>query len=225
MELKEIGKKKFLGKGACAKCYVLEDGNVFKNFNYPLNISDIDRFKCFLQYKNESFLFPFEFIYDTKKFYGYITKKAQGIVLKKSFSSSNLENLSKNSIRLEKDIRYISEGKIVIHDLNSENVIYNEKKFVVIDPDEYGIRYSASKDDVEKINLDKYRKRITNLFLMNLPLNKDTKYIIDIIAKHKYSNAKVSDIILDIKNNMENYYKEKIETIDDVREIIKKSKN
>ena len=225
MELKEIGNKKYLGKGACAKCYVLEDGTVFKKFNSPLRISDIDRFRYFLQYKNESFLFPFEFIYDNKKFYGYINKKADGIILKKSFSSSNLENLSKNSINLERDINYISEGKIVIHDLNSENIMYDEKKLEVIDPDEYGIRYGATIDDIKNINLDKYRKRITNLFLVNLPSNKNTKYIIDLINKHKYSDAKVSDIILDIKHNMESYYKENVESIDDVREIIKRSKN
>ena len=67
MNLEDFISKKLLKEGTTAKCFLLQNGNVFKQFNNPLSISDVERFKYFLNFENESILFPFDFIYDNKK--------------------------------------------------------------------------------------------------------------------------------------------------------------
>ncbi len=214
--------KKLLKKGTTSKCFLLQNGNVFKQFNTHLSISDVERFKYFLNFENESILFPFDFIYDDKKFYGYVTKRAIGDTLSESFSSSNLEKLSTNSIKVEKNIELVSEGKIVMHDLHSDNVIYDGNLVQVIDPDEYGIRDGYTVEEIKEINFKYYRILISNLFIRNMVLNKDTQYIIDKINLHKYTGYRASQIIINIKDEMEKYTKEQIDTVDDFNRIIKR---
>lgn len=222
MNLEDFITKKPLNKGTTSKCFLLQNGNVFKQFNNPLRVSDVERFKYLLNYENENFLFPFDFIYNSKEFYGYITKKATGDTLRNSFSNTNLEKLSTHSIKVENNIDYVSQGKILMHDLHSENVIYDANLIQIIDPDEYGIRDSYSVDDVKDINFKYYRTMICNLFITNIGLNQHTQYIIDRINRYKYTGNRASEILINIKDDMERYTKETINTVDDFNNIIRK---
>ena len=222
MTLDDFINKKLLKEGTTAKCFLLQNGNVFKQFNKPLRISDVERFKYFLNFENESILFPFDFICDNKKFYGYVTKRAIGETLSQSFSNSNLEKLSTHSIKVEKNIDFVSEGKILMHDLHSDNVIYDGNLVQIIDPDEYGIRDIYTTEEIKDINFKYYRTLISNLFITNIGINKDTQYIIDKINFHKYTGYRASEVIIKIKDEMEKYTKEQIETVDDFNRIIRK---
>ena len=168
MNLEDFISKKLLKKGTTAKCFLIQNGDVFKQFNTPLNISDVGRFKYFLDYQNENILFPFDFIYDSKRFYGYVTKRAVGDTLRESFSSSDLKKLSNNSIAVEKNIEFVSQGKILMHDLHSDNVIYDGNLIQIIDPDEYGIRESYTSEAIKDINFKYYKTLISNLFIANI---------------------------------------------------------
>ena len=220
MELNEIGKKKFLGKGEMAKCYLLEDGNVLKLFNCQRSIDEMEMFKHFMKYDNDSFVFPFEFIYDSEKFYGYITKFALGKTLEVEFPKSNLLNLSTNSIRLEKDIDFVSQGGIVLYDLHDRNVLYDGKKYSVIDHDENGIKEDVS--TVRRTNRQMHRILIGNLFIENLRKLERTKLITDKIQIYKFMDMKPSEMIVQIKSDMDNYYKEDINTVEEVKDIIRR---
>ena len=222
MNLEDFISKKLLKKGTTAKCFLLQNGNIFKQFNNPLCISDVERFKYFLNFENESVLFPFDFIYDNKKFYGYVTKRAFGQTLRESFSGSNLERLSTHSIKTEKNIDFVSQGKILMHDLHSDNVIYDGNLVQIIDPDEYGIRDIYTVDEIKDINFKYYRTLISNLFITNIGINKNTQYIIDKINFHKYTGYRASEVIINIKYEMEKYTKETINTVDDFNSIIKR---
>lgn len=222
MKLEDLIITKMLGKGNSSKCFTIQNGDVFKKFNNPLDVIQIEMFKYFSNYENESFLFPFEFVYDDKKFYGYITKRFKGETLEKLFPSCNLENLSTHSIKLENNIDYISEGKIVMHDFHSENIMYDKKLLQVIDPDEYGIRDFYSFKEIKDINFNYYRTMIGKLFLSNIAFSKNTKYIIDRVNEYRVCDIKVSEMILKIKEDIEKYYKEKIDTIEDFNTIIRK---
>lgn len=220
MRLEEIGKKEFLGKGGIAKCYTLEDGNVLKLFNHPRRVCEIERFKYFLEYANDSFLFPFEFIYDSEKIYGYITEKAPGVTLKQAFPTSNLLEMSKHSYKLEKDINFVSRGGILLYDMHDENVLYDGNKYSVIDPDENG--RSSDLGSVFDSNHFIHRILISNLFLENLSKIKRTKVIKDKVTKYKYMSMKPSEMIVQVKDDMEKYYKENVDTIEDVINIVKR---
>lgn len=222
MNLEEYTSKKLLKKGTTAKCFLLQTGNVFKQFNTPLNISDMERFKYFLDYQNSSILFPFDFIYDNKRFYGYVTKRAIGDTLGNAFSGCNLEKLYEHSIDVEKNIEFVSEGKILMHDLHSDNVIYDGNLIQIIDPDEYGIRESYTKEEIKAINFKYYRTLISHLFIANIGIKENTQYIIDRINFHKYTGKTVSEIIIKIKEEMEEYTKERIQTVEDFNGIIRR---
>ena len=222
MNIEDFMSKKLLKKGTTAKCFLLQNGNVFKQFNSPLNISDVERFKYFLNFENENVLFPFDFVCDNKKFYGYVTKRAIGDTLTESFSSSNLEKLSTNSIKVEKNIDLVSQGKILMHDLHSDNVIYDGNLMQIIDPDEYGIRDIYTVEEIKDTNFKYYRTLISNLFINDLEINKNTQYIIDKINLYKYTGYRASEVIIKIKDDMEKYTKEQIETVEDFKSIIRK---
>lgn len=222
MNIEDFMSKKLLKKGTTAKCFLLQNGNVFKQFNSPLNISDVERFKYFLNFENENILFPFDFVCDNKKFYGYVTKRAIGDTLTESFSSSNLEKLSTNSIKVEKNIDLVSQGKILMHDLHSDNVIYDGNLMQIIDPDEYGIRDIYTVEEIKDTNFKYYRTLISNLFINDLEINKNTQYVIDKINLYKYTGYRASEVIIKIKDDMEKYTKETINTVDDFNRIIKR---
>jgi len=68
MKLEEIEKKEYIDKGDFSKCYDIGNHNVLKLFNNSMSIADIHKFKYLLKYRNESFLFPFEFVYDEENY-------------------------------------------------------------------------------------------------------------------------------------------------------------
>lgn len=224
MNLNDISKKEFIGQGFMAECYLLENGKVFKEFNDPLKISDIEKFKYFLNFKNENFVFPFEFIYDNKKFYGYITEKAKGKILSEVFSSSNLEKLSTHYLKLERNTNFISEGNIIMHDFHRENIMYDGELLQVIDPDEYEISNSLSNKQVIDYNNYYHRTTLGTLFMsnVNLSLNKKIRYVLDKIPKYAYLSIKPSEMIIDIKEKIYGCVKEDFDTLDDLNEILRR---
>ena len=220
MKFEDIGKKEKFLIARTSTLYILEDGNLLKLFKNPRDLYEIDRFKYFLEYNNDSFIFPFEFIYDSNNFYGYITKRVYSNTLESVFAKSNLINLSTSSLKLEKDIDYISEGGIVLYDFHDENILYGNKKYSVIDHDENGICKSSS--DTKELNRKRHRIMIGKCFEKNIKNNKDTKYILEKIMKYKYMNIKPSEMIITIKEDMERYYKEDINNIEEMNNIIRR---
>ena len=220
MKLKQIGNKTYFDEGSLSKCYLLDDGNVLKLFDEPRKLYEMDNFKYFLKYSNDSFCFPFEFIYNSRKFYGYIIKRMPGKKLKEFFHTSNLIHLYKNYFKLEKDMDFVSSGGIVLYDLHDENILYDGEKYSVVDPDENAVISDALR--AKEFNYRFHRILIGNLFLENIEDIKHTKLIRDNITKYKYMFIRPSEMIFQVKDDMERYYKEKIETVEDVNNIIRR---
>lgn len=219
MEIRDIGKKTFLDKGKCSKSYLLENGNVLKIFNNPKDLSEINRFKYFLEYSNDSFVFPFEFIYDDKKFYGYITKFIEGKKLENIFPESSFLKLSTHSYKLEKNIDFISEGNIWLLDFHAENVLYDGNKYSVIDHDEDAIANYLT--DIKLRNKQAHRSLICNLFIENLSKFNIKRTVIDKINKYNVMRIYPSEMIIEIKNDLDKYFKEDIDSIEDIKNITK----
>lgn len=220
MNLNEIGKKEEFIISKLSKLYILEDGNILKLFKNPRDVSEIDRYRYMLNYDNDNFVFPFEFIYDNRKFYGYITRRVNGKTLGSVFSKSILLDLSTNSHRLEKNIDYVSDGGITLYDLHSENILYDGKNYSVIDHDENGLYRKPQ--DAKSDNRFYYRTVIGNLFINNIENNKHTRLIKENINKYIYMKMFPSEMIVKVKEEMEKYYKEKIDTIDDLHTILRR---
>ena len=220
MRLEEIGKKEKFKVSRMARLYTLEDGNVLKLFKNSKELYEIDRYKYMLNYNNESFVFPFEFIYDSEKFYGYITKRVYADTLESIFFKSDLLKLSSNSIKLEKNINYISKGGIVLYDFHNENILYDDKNYSVIDHDENAI--CRNEEYAKTTNQNYHRIVIGNLFLENIENNKHTKLIKDKISKYKYMKIKPSEMIIRIKEDIDKQFNTDINKIEDLNNIFRR---
>lgn len=222
MRLEEIEKKEYIDKGYHSKCYDIGNDRVVKLFNKCMPLSEIDKFKYLLKYKNESFLFPFDFVYDEENFYGYITQKSFGKKLCNNFSNLNIEKLSTHSVLLEDNIKKVSQGKITLEDVNETNIMYDGEKLEVIDFDFYWIDEKSSFEKIHKINSNSYKITILEQFRDNIYHNPKTIYILDKITKYEYMSINASDAMIRIKEEVEKYYKEKIDTIDDLNTILRR---
>lgn len=221
MRLDEIKIEKKIDKGLLGKCYKLQNGDVFKKFNSPISVDDIDKYKYFLNYQNDSFTFPFDFVYDDVYFYGHISKFAFGEKMFNIFSKSDLINMSTHSIKLENNIKYVSSGNIIMFDFHDENLLYDGTKFTVIDHDEYcgnkSNLYLAK--EIEDINIGYYKNIIKQLVIYNLGSIKDCKFILNKASKYKELKMSGSEMLYKIKEDLDRYFKEDIKTIDDVKKI------
>lgn len=222
MRKEELIKKRKLGKGKTSICYEIQNQNVFNEFINPLNLSDVEKFKHFLKYENESFLFPFDFVYDEKYFYGYITKKARGLELQENILKSDLEKISKASSVVEEDIDFISQGNILIRDLHAGNIIYDDEKLQIIDPNEYIIKPNYDIVDVIGENAKTYRIMFTNLFKSFIFHNKESRFILQKLNKYENSGYSASEIITKLKEDIEKHYKEEINTLEEFNRIVRK---
>ena len=147
-------------------------------------------------------------------------KKVSGKTLKQMFSKSTLTNLSNHSYKLERDIDFLSSGGIFLYDLHDENVLYDGNKYSVIDPDEYGIRSNTER--AKEYNSSKNRILISNLFLDNIESTKHTILIRKNIYEYKNIGIRPSEMIAQVKSDIENYYKERIDTLEDINNIIRR---
>ena len=220
--IKSINELEVLGKGHGGVCYDLGNGNALKLFSEVKSLKEIEKFKYMLKHKNESFLFPFEFISDNEHFLGYITKKSLGRTLEKSINGLNIEKLSTDSIPLEYNIKQLSKGKILLDDFHEGNIMYDKNKLEVIDTDFYKTDVDLPLEVIEKRNLNYYKLVISGLFRRGIMYTKETKYIIDRIIKYEYLTISGSEMLIKIKEEMEKYYKEKIDTIDDLHTILRR---
>lgn len=219
MYIKEITKKEIFKVSRMGTLYLLDNDNILKIFKEPKRLHEIDKYKYMLKYINESFIFPFEFIYDSEKFYGYITKRATGKTLDLIFSQSNLIELSNNSKNFESNLDYVSKGGIILSDFHSSNMIYDGKKITAIDPDDNDIYRSIS--EATSTNQYYHKLEICKLFDANIENNKHMKLVKDNISKYKYGKFRPSEIILKVKEDIEGITKEEINTIDDVNNIFR----
>lgn len=222
MKLEEIGKCEKFKVCKMSKLFILEDNKILKLFKNPRDLSELERYKYFLNYENDSFIFPVEFIYDYKKFYGYITKRVYADTLESVFSKSDLIKLSSNSFKLEKNIDFISSGGITLYDFHLENVLYDGKNYSVIDHDEDGILQNS--ENVKKRNQHVHRTLIGNLFIEKLEEIdwKHTKLIRENIYEYMYSKIRPSEMIIRVKEQIDKEYKEDIKELEDIKNIVRR---
>ena len=106
--------------------------------------------------------------------------------------------------------------------MNETNIMYDGEKIEVIDPDFYWIDAKSSLKEIQKRNLNSYKLTILEAFRANIGYAKKTNYILQKITKYEYIDSSASAIMIKIKEDMEKYYKERINTIDDLHTILRR---
>lgn len=213
MKKNDLGKKIYLGEGLTSKCYKLSDNKVYKKFKRKRDIIELKKYRDFLEYKNDSVIFPYDFVYK-RKFIGYIYDYSEGLTLSNCFKHINIDDLIFALEKVERDINYISKGKIFMYDVHDDNIIYGNKKLSIIDVDEYNIKDSLSISDALYSNNIQFKNLINGLIISNIP-----KELIERFIKYKDFNLS-SYNLYKLKEDINDIYKEKIKTINDIWKVI-----
>ena len=195
--------KKLIGIGLTGTCYELSNGDVLKVFKIPRDISELKKYKLFSEYPNDSIVFPKEILSTKKKIYGHISDKAVGEVIETSFKAYDLNRISISTLKLDKDIAYISSGGIFMRDVHSHNMLYDGEKFNVIDTDEYYIL----KDDYEKVyynNLRKIKLAFLDIIYEEHVINKDYRVYYE-LRKYCMWDYNISEAMVYISDNIAEY--------------------
>ena len=209
--------KKYIGEGSNGKCYELSNGSILKIFKYPHSKSELERYKYFLNYKNDSIIFPHAFKIVGNNLAGYVTHKVPGDTIDKRFSSYNLEKMSKDIIELEKDILLISNGKIIMSDVHSSNILYDGNRFRIIDPDYYSISHLHAEEIFYK-NEKRIKNIIFGLLTERISHLKHSDDILNELRKYCIYEYEINQMLLDTKNILEYYYNKRIDRLEDIGE-------
>ena len=226
MTLDEYCSKKLFVKSTNSKCYLIgkEQDRVLKIFNVPFNKENVEKFEYFLDYKNDSFIFPHEFIVYGDKFLGYVTQRSNGKELEKVIDKIDFVTYSKRSKKLEEDIVYVSNGKILINDISTRNILYEKELLRVIDPDFYKVYCNSSVNEVLNYNMKVYKSCIADLFI--LPYlrmkKKPDKYVVEKINQYMKSDINTSEFIINLKLILEDYYDSEINNLREFNKILRR---
>lgn len=221
--------KKLIGEGINGKCYELETGEVLKRFKLKRDISELKKYKRFLEYENDSVFFPYKFFTDRKYINAYISKKAPGKQICNCLPLYSFNDISRDLFKLERDILLVSSGNILMCDNHSENMLYDGSKFSIIDVDEYFF-YDTTEMDKNYVyirNITKIENAIFEVFCdyidkCNLSSN-DKFEILRSFRKYIFWDYGPSLQVLEYKNILENVLKEEVKVLDDVKKIIKRA--
>lgn len=220
-DLEFITPEKKVGIGSTAKCYLLKNNKVFKEFHHPYDLGVMKIYKELSKFKSDSILFPEELVYDDLNFYGYVTGYAKGKMIGTGFSNIDLDLLSKQSIKLESDIKDISQEKLIMDDLYEGNIMYDGENIKVIDTDYYDIFDNLSKEEAYFKNLSYYKRTIYHLLSDNLEMCLTNNFILEKVDKYRTLKLTGSELLNNILLELQKEYGNDVKSIADANKKIR----
>ena len=139
-------KSKYLASGRYGDCYLTKTNMVYKEFkNSKINHNGVINMS---KLSNNMFAFPEILIYEHNVLVGYLMKYIEHASDLTSIDRKiNLQELINEIRRLEDEIYYLSESNLIMHDINSKNILLNTNcKLYVIDTDNYYYSLISSDD-------------------------------------------------------------------------------
>ena len=210
--------------GSNSRIYRYNNNSLLKVF---LNKEKEDKISLFEYYKSlnlSSTCLPNKYLFIREYFSGYLMSLINGKKLSNLGPNIKLDHLLASIRKIENDINLLSDNNIVVSDLNYQNIIYNEKtnESTLIDLDQYFIN-----DRLENLKLNNiiylYDVVFASLSLIECKALETSLYK---EIRDKINNLKEVSNIEAIFNELFNYMtfksKEKIETVGDIRKVLRK---
>ena len=223
MDLKYINDNKgeFINGGGTGSVYEMGKDLVYKEFHEPQPLFHMHLYKKLTKYKNhKNVYFPIDFASDGHYLYGYICKKAPGDLLYYSMPTIDLDTLSKTSDEIEDVIGSISRDKIIMYDVHDANILFDGKKQMLIDPDEYVEAFpNVPSKRIMKDNISRYRESIVDLLYLNFSTikNKTSQYILEHLLSQ---NISISAMTSEIKEIIFRQYKKEPKTMQEIQKLL-----
>ena len=208
--LEEIPKEfydKKIDEGTSAVCFLLNNGEVYKEFFCPELYADI--IECLSNYSSNNILFPKKVVYvkdnGDKKFKGYISDFATGVYLSEIDKEININIFLEHLELLEKELfKYVTYG-IIASDLNTKNLTYDKDKgFIIFDIGMFERTNEDNFSDMYRMVLSELNNTLVAELIEDFSCNKrdDIKEIV--LNCMYYFRIRVSMMIKKIKEIYEN---------------------
>lgn len=216
------------GQGSEGKCYFYDNNKILKvffHYNEPKRIMayNDNSFNHILGVNNNNYAFPEDISYIDDLFAGCITKYIKGNNLDCADESIIIDQMIEEYLLLEKSTLPLSNRHIILNDIRTSNIIYNNK-FNMIDTNGYKERLTFPEARCHIINMNLINKTILAWFIYLSQASTKVAY------SSKYTNAvsdvfnntyglRINDLLKELKTALSNYAGEEIKTVGQVRKL------
>lgn len=224
-DLQKLNKLKNSRYGFNSDIYYYNDDllKIFNNIGYIL---DMDKFEKIMSLNLNNISIPKKFVFLEYRFFGYSMDYKSGVVLSNINKTTKYNDLILSLDIIQKTIETLSYNKIEMRDINCFNMLYDNqnKEINIIDIDNYVENIFDPTDATLYKNLTYFQKTLL-YSLVNIPFKSQSnlyKEINKIIIKNTNNNINIKETFKEIKCYLENNSNKEIETIKDIRKVLKK---
>ena len=120
-------------------------------------------------------------------------------------------------------MRILADKRVVLSDVNMSNFVYN-KSFYLIDIDNSYIDYTHSKDIIYLSNMNKFYMDVVNTLISDMPevLGRNCEFRERERLLGQGFNEDYKEMLIFMKELLENYYNKEIVTINDFRKLTRR---
>lgn len=227
--------KAYIGTGAYAVVFPYNKEFCLKLWRNVFNMSStIDDYRInissLLKNQNPMFVTPKRLVVMNKQIVGYLMPYIDGLMLKNIPAQISFLSLLEGMEKIEQEIANISKDGLYLGDVHNQNILYQKDgenlDFYFIDCDEWIYLKDKSYKNCLGQNLEEYRQSFTWL-LENNEIKKFIKDRQDLLQQYNHFRKDLFkesyvQFIYEVKERIEKYTKEKIDTIEDYKRILKK---
>lgn len=181
----------------------------------------------FLEYildiEAKNYIAPMTLYRSEDRLYGYTIVKVPGKNLNHVSKRTKVSDFIERIDEMKETMRVLADKRVVLSDVNMSNIIYN-KSFFLIDIDNSYIDYTHSKDIIYLSNMNKFYMDVVNTLINDMPevLERDCEFRERERLLGQGFNEDYKEMLIFMKELLENYYNKEIVTINDFRKLTRR---
>lgn len=181
----------------------------------------------FLEYilyiDTKNYVSPIRLYRSEDRLYGYTIVKVPGKNLDHVNKRTKVSEFIARIDEMKETMRVLADKRVVLSDVNMSNIIYN-KSFFLIDIDNSYIDYTHSKDIIYLSNMNKFYMDVVNTLISDMPevLERDCEFRERERLLGQGFNEDYKEMLIFMKELLENYYNKEIVTINDFRKLTRR---
>lgn len=171
----------------------------------------------------KNYVSPIRLYRSEDRLYGYTIVKVPGKNLDHVNKRTKVSEFIERIDEMKETMRVLADKRVVLSDVNMSNIIYN-KSFFLIDIDNSYIDYTHSKDIIYLSNMNKFYMDVVNTLISNMPevLERDCEFRERERLLGQGFNEDYKEMLIFMKELLENYYNKEIVTINDFRKLTRR---
>ena len=181
----------------------------------------------FLEYilyiEAKNYVAPMMLYRNKDRLFGYTIVKVSGKNLNHVSKRTKVSEFIENLDEMKETMRILADKRVVLSDVNMSNIIYN-KSFFLIDIDNSYIDYTHSKDIIYLSNMNNFYMDVVNTLISDMPevLERNWEFRERERLLGQGFNEDYKEMLIFMKELLENYYNKEIVTINDFRKLTRR---